>query len=484
MADLVEIEEIRGLKKRGIRQETCEKFGYGVGRYGGKLVQVAPYRDQHGVIVAQKIRTPDKEFSTTGTIKGVQLWGQHLWQKGGKRLIVTEGEIDALSMSQAQGNKWPVVSIVQGAGSARKSLADNLEWVCSFDEVVICFDQDDPGQKAAREAALLLPPGKGKIAHLPLNDVNDMLLASRADELMKAIYQAEEYRPDGMVSLQDVFEQVLRPVVKGIPWPWPSLTEFTYGRRPGEVYMLGAGTGVGKTDVFTQIICHDLVQLNEQVGIFYLEQTPAETVRRIAGKISGKRFHIPGADWTPDDLARDLTVLQRHGKMHLYDNFGCTDWDVVKSHIRYLAAAGCRNIYLDHLTALAAGHENERETLELVMAEMAMLAKELGLIFHCISHLATPEGKPHEEGGRVMIRHFKGSRAIGFWSHFMFGMERNQQAKEEDDRHTTTFRVLKDRYTGNSTGRTFGLVYDQDTGLLLERDQEPECAFEEEKGEF
>jgi twinkle protein len=48
-----------------------------------------------------------------------------------------------------------------------------------------------------------------------------------------------------------------------------------------------------------------------------------------------------------------------------------------------------------------------------------------------VSHLATPEGKPHEEGGRVMIRHFKGSRAIGFWCHFMFGLERNQQ--DQDD---------------------------------------------------
>ena len=101
-----------------------------------------------------------------------------------------------------------------------------------------------------------------------------------------------------------------------------------------------------------------------------------------------------------------------------------------------------------------------------------MLAKELGLVFHCISHLATPDGKPHEEGGRVMLRHFKGSRAIGFWSHFAFGLERNQQAQDEDDRHVTSFRVLKDRYTGNSTGKTFDLFYDQETGLLCERDQE------------
>jgi twinkle protein len=93
------------------------------------------------------------------------------------------------------------------------------------------------------------------------------------------------------------------------------------------------------------------------------------------------------------------------------------------------------------------------------------------LIF--ISHLATPEGKPHEEGGRVTIRQFRGSRAIGFWSHFMFGLERNQQAEDETERRTTILRCLKDRVTGKGTGKTLPLVYDQETGLLSEGDALP-----------
>ena len=100
------------------------------------------------------------------------------------------------------------------------------------------------------------------------------------------------------------------------------------------------------------------------------------------------------------------------------------------------------------------------------MKEMAGLANELGIIIHFVSHLSTPEGKPHEEGGRVMIRHFKGSRAIGFWSHFMFGLERNQQAEDPEERQQTTLRVLKDRYTGRATGATFRMRYAPSTGLL------------------
>ena len=68
---------------------------------------------------------------------------------------------------------------------------------------------------------------------------------------------------------------------------------------------------------------------------------------------------------------------------------------------------GVKHVYLDHLTALADPNR-ERESLEIITKELALLAQELEIIIHVISHLATPDGKPHEEGGRVMLRHFKG----------------------------------------------------------------------------
>jgi twinkle protein len=124
---------------------------------------------------------------------------------------------------------------------------------------------------------------------------------------------------------------------------------------------------------------------------------------------------------------------------------------------------------------------DEKGSLEQIMKEMAGLANELGIIITFISHLTTPEGKPHEEGGRVTIRHFKGSRAIGFWSYFMFGLERDQQAEDPVVRQTTTFRILKDRYTGQATGEVLYLAYDRDTGLLsLTEAPEPSSPFKDE----
>ena len=104
------------LKKRGITQKTCEIWGYGVSEYKGQKVQVANYRNRAGDLKAQKIRFANKDFSVVGSMKDVGLYGEHIWRDGrdGKFITITEGEIDALSLSQAMDNKWPVVSLPSG----------------------------------------------------------------------------------------------------------------------------------------------------------------------------------------------------------------------------------------------------------------------------------------------------------------------------------------------------------------------------------
>src|SRR5690606_1755326 len=334
----------------------------------------------------------------------------------------------------------------------------------------LMFDMDDPGREAAVKVAELLPPGKAKIASLPLKDANECLVHGKGEEVIRAIWNAREYRPDGIVDIDELIEEIEKPVEMGLPWCFPTLTKYTYGRRPGEIYAIGAGTGVGKTDFLTQQIAFDVTELQERVGVIYLEATPVETGKRIAGKIDGVRYHVPDAGWSLDQLRTTLQSLK--GKITFYDNWGSTEWDVIKKKIRFMVVSkGIRLIYLDHLTAMA-DPSNEKESIETLMKEMAGLANELGCIIHFVSHLSTPEGKPHEEGGRVMIRHFKGSRSIGFWSYLMIGLERNQQAEDELERQTTTLRILKDRYTGQATGKTILLGYDSETGRLFEKEDQ------------
>lgn len=109
---------------------------------------------------------------------------------------------------------------------------------------------------------------------------------------------------------------------EGAPWPWTELTRLTYGRRSGEVYLFGAGVGVGKTDLFTECIAFDVATLCEPVGAIFLEQPVAETVQRVAGKLSSKLFHIPGEAWTPEEYRRAIDDLEKADRLWLYNHFG------------------------------------------------------------------------------------------------------------------------------------------------------------------
>ena len=472
--------EIKAIPSRGLTLETCSKWSYGVASVHYRPTQVATFRDPYsGAPVGQKLRTKDKQFSVLGKVSDC-LYGQHLWRTSGRRVIVCEGEIDAMTVSQVLDHKWPVVSIPNGASGARKALAKHLEWLAGFEEVVLCFDMDDPGREAVEECAALFPPGKVRIVTLPDKDPNALLVAGRADELVRALWDAKEYRPDGIVAIDDILDEVLQPLEMGLPWCLPTLTATTYGRRYGELVGIGAGTGIGKTTLLTQQVTADILD-NHAVGVFAFEQLPQETIRRVAGQICGKPFHVPdpnGMYWSQNDLVHAVghPALKR---LFLYNHFGACSWDNVKERIRYLYHAhGVRIFYIDHITALAAAaNEKENVFIEKMMAEMGGLVKELNCWILYVSHLSTPEGASHEEGGRVTIKHFKGSRSIGYWSHFMIGLERDQQADEPGERGQTVLRVLKDRYTGRSTGLTIPLTYDSETGLLGEGKAMAECPF-------
>jgi twinkle protein len=425
---LLPLGEFYPLEKRGITVETCRRWRYHCVKSGGKWVQVAEYYNPTGTeVVAQKVRADGKDFHVRGDLKEAGLFGQHL-ARGQRRIIITEGEIDALTISQVLAYKWPVVSIPNGASGAAKALSKALQWLLSFEEIVLCFDQDEPGRQASKECAALFPAGRVKIVSLPLKDPNDMLMARRVEELVAALWSPQPYRPDGIVTVADIRNKVLTAPERGLSWFIPELDDATFGRRLGECVALGAGTGIGKTDLITEQITHDLTVLKQSVAVIMLEQDPAETVKRIAGKMSNKRFHVPDGSWTQDDLVSAVDKLSGSGKLFLYNHFGAMDWPTIRETIRFLAhSEGVKLFYLDHLTALAAAEEDERRGLEIIMSEIGSLVKELGIWLLFVSHLATPEGKPHEEGGRVTIRHFKGSRAIGYWSVFMLGLERNQQ---------------------------------------------------------
>lgn len=471
--------EYSAIPARGLTEETCRKFRYSVGEAKHPKTKkmepchIATYCDDAGVPVAQKLRWRDKSMQVLGDSKAISkmLYGRWLWRDGGKKIVITEGEIDALSMSQLQNNQWPVVSIPNGASGAKKAIAANIDWLCKFDEVILMFDDDDAGHQAVEDCAPLFPPRKCKVARIQgYKDANEALVDKQGSRVIDAMWGAKEYRPDGIVQASDpgVLERARKKVeFSTMTWPWDTLQRYTYGRRFAEMYCLAAGTGIGKSTVFKLWQAHVLENDPDPIGIFALEEPVHHTARTLAGVIDGVRYHVPGVEYDPDRLEKTLRSLE--GRAYFYDP--TTDratYETLIEKMRYMRHAyGVRHFFLDNLTAVVAlmDDDNERKAIDRMMADFGALMIELDSILYFVSHLSTPDGgKSHEEGGRVKENQLRGSRSIAFWAHFIFAVEGDKQQVGS----ARIFRILKDRNTGDGNGVKFGLRYDRETGRLVE----------------
>lgn len=465
---------IRAIPDRSINEDVCKRYNYRISSYKNRPIQIATYRDLTGKPIFQKIRFSDeKEFFTVGKFKPL-LYGMNLFAGKNKKIIITEGEIDCLSVAQVVGD-YPVVSIPNGADNAKEAIKYNLDFLEQFEEVVFMFDNDSHGNKVVEECAALLTIGKAKIVNLPLKDANLMLQKGMVQELYKATWNGREYRPDGIVSGNELWELVDKPIEKGLSYPFPTITELTYGIRPAELIVFGAGTGMGKTEFFKEIETHLLVQEKQTIGVIHLEEQTRETVLGIMGKYASKKFHIPSEDFTEEEKKAAFEATIGTNRILIYDGFGTTDFQKIKNTIRYMVKGkGCSVVFFDHITALGDGLADGNEVnqyMRKVTSELANLTRELNFTLFAISHLRKSDGKTgktHEEGGRVRLDDMYGAAAIKQWASYVIGLERNQQAENMEERHTTTLRFLKDRYTGQATGQTVKIKFNTDTGRLFE----------------
>lgn len=215
------------------------------------------------------------------------MFGQHLWQPHPKkRIVITEGEIDCLSVSQVQENKWAVVSVPNGAASAAKDVRKHLEWLGGFKEVVICFDNDDAGREAAKAVAALLPPNKALIATLPLKDANEMLKEGRVMELVQCLWDAKRFTPDGILNGKDLLSKLDDSLEEQCyPFPaWlPEVNKKSLGIRLGDLDIFTSGTGSGKTTFIKQLQMHFKQTTDLNQALIHLEEPLKHTVNSLVG---------------------------------------------------------------------------------------------------------------------------------------------------------------------------------------------------------
>jgi len=456
------------LVKRNISEKT-NQF-YQIYRDGNELK--FPYHDESGILKGVKIKQKKKDFRYEGVSTNT-LFAQHRFPSTGKRIVITEGELDAASCYEVMPG-WPMVSLPHGAASAKKDCQKQIPFFQGYEEVVVFFDSDDAGRKAAKEVASIIPPGKAKIAQLSqYKDASEALQANDTDAIRKAIWDAKPYRPDGIVDGKTLFEVVTTPQAPhDHEYPFQGLNKKLHGIRYGELVTFTAGSGSGKTSIMRHIAT-DLLQKGESVGILELEASNRRTALGLMSTAVGKNLHLGEYDEKELKSAFESTIAD--WDLYCFDGFGSYDPDLIYNRIEYMATGlECRIVFLDHLSILLSGLDgDERRMIDKTMSRLRSLVERTGIALFLVSHLrrASNDNHSHEEGGRVSLSSLRGSHSIAQISDTVIALERDQQASTPGN--PTTVRVLKNRYSGE-VGVACELTYDLNTCRFIEHEAQSE----------
>ncbi len=412
-------------------------------------------------------RTDAKEFFFSGESSGdaYSLFGSDRFTTGQRTITITEGYFDALAVYQMQGSKYPAVA-VQSSSSAKTECAKAYEYLNSFEKIYLAFDADEPGQTAAKAVAQLFDFNKVFVLKLDptLKDANAYLQENRVEEFQKAWWGAQRFVPEGILASWSTFDDIFdKDVAKpSIPYPFKKVQEMTYGIRNGELVLITAQEGIGKTEIIRTIEYDILKNTDANIGVMHLEENKARTLKGYVGYELQKPVHLPDFQVSKEELKKQLrSVTGRDDRLHLYSHFGSDDPDVILSTVRFMAGAcNCKYIFLDHITMVVSGllGDDERRALDYISTQLRMMVNDLDFTLFLVSHV-------NDEGQT------RGSRNIGKVADLRIDLGRDIKAESEVVRNTTFLTISKNRFAGK-TGPAGALRFDNDTYMLKEAEDE------------
>ncbi len=487
--DLLQGGEHGSAPKRKLSVDTSRKYGI----KQQKNFTIFEERDENGNVCAQKVKNNSTgDISIRGDHGKAVLQGRHLFKAGGKRIVICEGEYDAPSVYQTLSAKssWPVVSLIGGADAGEgatkvvNEIKKNYDYLNSFDEVVICFDNDTAGKNSADAVVGLFPPGKVFVTQLTYNDPSEYLQKNKSQELYKDLWASPAWRPDGIVGIDSVDTDY--DVGEVLTYKSRTMTAKMLGRKKGTMTMIVSGTGSGKTTWVREEMEADTLK-GVKVGGIFLEESPRDTLLELAGMGIGvpvRRILTQRAlteidpdipcefeDNLDDDVLESAIQDIKSKHIYLYDHFGSAKSADILSNIEYMVTGlGCEAIYIDHLSLIQVEGDDNKGT-EQFAKDLQALTKRLPAHFFIIAQTIKKSGygTSHEEGGHISTEDVRGSKVVTSCMDEIISLSRNQQHEDVDERNVVKIASLKGRL-GAHTGYIESLRYDKQTGRLTQPD--------------
>lgn len=491
------------LVDRRLRKDVLELYGIkiGVSEEDGKTPKFHyyPYY-KNGELRAYKVRfVENKRMWTIGDQTDVDLFGWEVAKKSGaRRLIITEGELDAAALHKIlemytpekyKDNIPAVCSLPHGAAAAGKDIARLMPEIRKyFKEVSLAFDNDDAGQRAIEDVCKIFPDAT--VINLPGKDANECLMSGKGKAAHKACtFNHQKVKNTRLVFGEDLHEEARKPAAYGeLTWPWEHINKKTRGIRFGETIYIGAGVKMGKSELLNMLGAHFVKEHGVKVFMAKPEEANAKTYKLMCGKIAKKVFHDPEREFDFDAYDRAGEVLKdKLAMVNLYQHLG---WETLKADIYAAAAWGAKVVFIDPITNLTNGMAAADANVKLqeIAQEISAMALDLNIVVFLFAHLKAPEGNlsldqrqkkykdgkfyglgncPHELGGDVVSSQFAGSRAMMRSCNLMLGLEGNKDPElPEHIRNLRNLRLLEDREFGG-TGN-FPLFWNKETTMFEE----------------
>lgn len=446
---------------RGITKETMEYYGVltKVNAEGLPISIGIPWPNGR----TQVRELSEKRFLTLGEASSPDksIFGMDKFPGGGRAITIHEGALDALSAFQMMGSKYPFVAVTS-ATSAKKECSLAYDYINSFERIYLALDADTPGREASKAIAELFDFNKVYVVELEpdLKDANAYLQAGKTKDFVNSWYGAKRFMPEGILSSFSEFDRIIDEDVKkeAIPYPWGRLQEMTYGIRTGEVVLVKAMEGIGKTEIFRALEYHVLKTTDANIGIIHLEENKSRSIKGLAGYELQTPCHLPDTQVSNDEIKNAFhKVVKRDDRLHVYSHFGSDDPDTIISTIRFMVAAcGCKYVFLDHITMVVTGlqGEDERKALDYISTRLKTLTQELDFSLFMISHV-------NDEGQT------RGSRNISKVADLIISLYRDHLSTDPVVRNTTLLTVEKNRFA-SKTGQSSRLLFDFSTFMVTE----------------
>ena len=433
--------------KRNISKATLDYVGV---KESGNCI-VFEYRNELGEHLANKYRKTKKS-------NGPKMWFEEgtnvntLFNMDkvnvSEPLLVTEGEFDCLSAIEAGFKN--AVSIPSGVNSTNQWITSNWTFLEQFEEVIIWFDNDEPGVKGAREVFNRLPNNSVKIVRCEIaNDINELLHKYGKLAVLKQIEKASTPMLDGVATLdmiEDFDVHEAETLKTGIEY----IDDKLIGMVFGSLNVLSGRNGSGKSTILNQIYIAEAIAQGYKAFLFSGELVGGNVKYWLLQTLANEEQF---AEYTAKDghkykkvtiQSKEKIIEDIKDKFFLYDNDDYRIEAIIEKMTILAKRYGVRVFVIDNLMTIESSYKDKYEAETDVVKKLKNFAKKYNALVHLVAH---PRKSMNEEIEKDDVA---GSANITNLADYVTTISR---AKDDIVEYDAILKILKNRHTGVNVGK-------------------------------